>query len=81
MVENINAGLSRPGRSRILATPGDLVSRLSQKVVGGRETPIPCKPFRVNEVLNLTRRPARQSVSAPVEAAGFPEFAKRAGPV
>src|SRR5882762_9651538 len=34
MTENVNPGLSSPNNSRILETPGDLVSLLSQKVVG-----------------------------------------------
>ena len=34
MVENINSGLSSLGRSRIVEMPSDLVSLLSQKVVG-----------------------------------------------
>ncbi len=34
MTENVDPGLSSPDNSRILATPGDLVSLLSQKVVG-----------------------------------------------
>jgi ATP-dependent protease Clp ATPase subunit len=34
MIESINPGLSSPGNSRILESPGDLVSLLSQKVVG-----------------------------------------------
>src|SRR5467141_3834347 len=34
MTENVNPGLSSLNNSRILETPGDLVSLLSQKVVG-----------------------------------------------
>jgi len=34
MTENVDPGLSSPDDSRILKTPGDLVSLLSQKVVG-----------------------------------------------
>src|SRR5256714_9420689 len=34
MTENVDPGLSSPDNSRILTTPGDLVSLLSQKVVG-----------------------------------------------
>ena len=34
MTENVDPGLSSPDNSRILANPGDLVSLLSQKVVG-----------------------------------------------